>query len=109
MIRDRGAIKWHSAFFMPEHAKMLKQLKEDDKKQKKPQVDEQEFEEIGFIVINSLRNTYPIKLTLWDYGYFYDIIGTVVKVDMIEKIIMVETDLERKYIEIDKITRVKRL
>lgn len=109
MIRDRGAIKWHSAFFMPEHVKMLKQLKEDDKKQQKPQMDEQELEEIGFIVMESLYDTFPIKITLWEYGYFFDIIGIVGKVDTFEKKIMVETDLEKKYIDIEKITRVKKI
>jgi len=30
MIRDRGKLKWQSAFFMPEHVKMLKNLKTED-------------------------------------------------------------------------------
>jgi len=51
MIRDRGKIKWQPAHFMPEHRAMLNRITIDDKKQKKPQLDEHEFEEIGYIVM----------------------------------------------------------
>jgi hypothetical protein len=109
MIHDRGKIKWQGAFFMPEHIKLLKELKEDYSKQKKPIVDEQELEEIGIAVMDSLEHTFPIKLTLWDYGYFFDVTGIVNKVDFIEKKIFVQTDLENKIIDIEKITRAKRI
>jgi hypothetical protein len=108
MIHDRGKMKWQGAFFMPEHIKLLKELKEDGNKQKKPIVDEQEFEEIGIVVMESLSHIFPIKLTLWDYGYFFDVIGIVNKVDFIEKKIFVQTDLENKIIAIEKITLAKR-
>lgn len=106
--RTEVRLNWQGAFFMPEHVKMLKELKNDYLKQNKPLLDEQELEEIGIIVMDSLNHTFPIKFTIWDYGYFFDVIGTVVKVDLIEKKIMVETDLERKYIDVEKITRVTR-
>ncbi|WP_082341254.1 YolD-like family protein [Sporosarcina globispora] len=109
MIRDRGKMKWQSAFFMPEHVKMLKQITFDDKKQKKPLLDEQEFEEIGFIVMDSLNYTIPIKVTIWQEGFFETITGIVAKVDMLMKYILFECDDGRRRISIGEITGVERV
>jgi hypothetical protein len=35
-IRDRGKVKWQGAFFMPEHVKMLGELRTDYYRQAKP-------------------------------------------------------------------------
>ncbi|WP_342025713.1 YolD-like family protein [Cytobacillus pseudoceanisediminis] len=109
MIRDRGKKKWQSAFFMPEHVKMLKQMTNDDKKQKKPQLDEQELEEIGFVVMDSLNYTIPIKVTIWRDGFFHTISGIVDKVDMLMKYILFECDEGKSKIMIEEITGVERV
>lgn len=109
MIRDRGKMKWAGAFFMPEHSKMLKQLKNDYVKQKKPVLDEQELEEIGFIIMDSLNYTLPIQLTVWEEGIFKEHSGIVFKVNLLEKYIIFETDDENLYIFIEFITSVKRI
>lgn len=109
MIRDRGKKKWQSAFFMPEHVKMLKQISYDDKKQKKPQLDEQEFEEIGFIVMESLNYAIPIKVTIWQDGFFQAISGIVAKVDMLMKYMLFDSDGEKRKILIEEITAAERL
>lgn len=44
-LRDRGNIKWQSAMMLPEHVKMLKNLKLDYYRQDKPLVDEYQLEE----------------------------------------------------------------
>lgn len=109
MIRDRGKMKWQGAFFMPEHVKMLKQISYDDKKQKKPQLDEQEFEEIGFVVMDSLNYTIPIKVTIWQDGFFQAVIGVVDKVDILMKYILFDTEDGERKIKIDEITGVERV
>ncbi|MGV3267075.1 YolD-like family protein [Cytobacillus pseudoceanisediminis] len=110
MIRDRGKKKWQSAFFLPEHVKMLKQISYDDyKKQKKPQLDEQEFEEIGFVVMDSLNHTIPIKVTIWKDGFFQSITGIVDKVDMLMKNILFDSDEGKRKIRIEEITAAERL
>lgn len=109
MIRDRGKMKWQSAFFMPEHVKMLKQISYDDKKQKKPQLDEQEFEEIGFIVMESLNYAIPIKVTIWKDGFFQSITGIVDKVDMLMKDILFHSEEGKRKIRIEEITAAERL
>lgn len=109
MIRDRGKMKWQGAFFMPEHVKMLKQISYDDKKQKKPQLDEQKFEEIGFVVMDSLNYTTPIKVTIWQDGFFQAVTGVVDKVDMLMKYILFDTEDGERKIKIDVITGVERV
>ena len=109
MIRDRGKMKWQSAFFMPEHVKMLKQITIDGNKQKKPQLDEQELEEIGFVVMDSLNYTIPIKVTIWRDGFFQPITGIVDKVDMLMKYILLESDEAKRRILIEEITAVERV
>jgi hypothetical protein len=109
MIRDRGKIKWQPAHFMPEHRKMLNQLTIDGKKQKKPQLDEQEFEEIGIIVMDSLNYSLPVKVTIWENGFFHVVVGIVDKVDLLMKYILFECDNEKRRILIEKITAVERI
>jgi hypothetical protein len=70
VIRDRGKVKWQHAFAMPEHTKLLKEFRKDYEKRKMPQLDEQELDEIEFIVMDSLHSDLTIKITLWDYGFF---------------------------------------
>ncbi len=95
--------------FMPEHVKMLKQIAFDDKKQKKPQLDEQELEEIGFVVMDSLNYTLPIKVTIWQDGFFQALTGIVDKVDMLMKYILFESDEGKRIIMIEEITGVERV
>lgn len=109
MIRDRGKKKWQGAFFMPEHVKMLKQITIDGNKQKKPQLDEQELEEIGFVVMDSLNYTIPIKVTIWHDGFFQTITGMVDKVDMLMKYILFDSDEGKRKIMIEEITATERL
>ncbi|TFI47311.1 YolD-like family protein, partial [Diaphorobacter sp. DS2] len=56
--------------FMPEHRKMLNHITNEDKKQKKPLLEEQQFEEIDFIVMESLNYSISIKVTIWHDGFF---------------------------------------
>lgn len=109
MIRDRGKIKWQPAHFMPEQTKMLKDMYSDDRKLKRPQLDEQKYEEIGLIVMDSLHYTLPIKVTIWKDGYFKDHIGIINKVDPLMTYIILETNNNSFRILIDNITAVERI
>lgn len=108
MIRDRGLIKWQG-FFMPEHVGMLKKNNKEDMKIKKPILDEQELEEIGIIVMDSLNYTLPIKVTTWQDGYFKNQSGVVDKVDYLMKFLLLETENDKKQIMIKDITAVERI
>jgi len=108
MIRDRGKLKWQSAFFMPEHVKLLKNLYSNANKQRKPQLDEQEYETIGIIVMESLNYSLPIKVTVWNEGYFEEHIGIVDKVDELMKYLILQTNNNKLHLIIDDIISVER-
>ena len=108
MIRDRGKLKWQSAFFMPEHVKLLKNLYSNANKQRKPQLDEQEYETIGLIVMESLNYTLPVRITIWQHGYLDYHIGIVDKVDQLMKYLVLQTNKDKLRLMIDDIISVER-
>ncbi|MBS4190806.1 YolD-like family protein [Bacillus sp. FJAT-49705] len=91
MIRDRGIKKWQG-FFMPEHIGKLKEYDRNEKKKKKPELDEQELEEIGIMVMDSLNYTLPIKITTWQDCYFKFHEGIISKVDHLMKYMILDTN-----------------
>lgn len=109
MIPDRGKLKWQPALFMPEHRKMLNQLSVDDKKQRKPVLDEQEFEEIGYLFMESLNYSILIRITVWKGGFFEATTGIVDKVDELMKYILFETDNDIRKLFIEDILQAERL
>lgn len=109
MIRDRGRIKWQPASFLPQQFTMLKGIFQDDTKSKKPVLDEQELEEINIIVMESLNYTLPIKVTIWQHGFFTHYQGVVDKVDHLMMYILLETAKGKERIMINDITGVERI
>lgn len=109
MIRDRGIIKFQPAHFMPEHRKLLYKLTVDGNKQSKPELDEQEFEEIGFVVMDSLDSTIPIRITIWQNGFLKSITGIVTKVDLLMKYIVFETGNKQRTLKVEEITAAERV
>ncbi|MEN8699565.1 YolD-like family protein [Bacillus infantis] len=109
MIRDRGKLKWQPAHSMPEHRRMLQQLSFDSKKQNKPVLDEQEFEEIGYIIMDSLNYAILIRITIWKDGFFEAITGIVDKVEELMKYILFETASDIRKLFIEDIIRAESL
>ncbi|CAG9610788.1 YolD-like family protein [Pseudoneobacillus rhizosphaerae] len=92
-IRDRGKMKWQSAFFMPEHVKMLKELRSDYQKINKPIVDESQIDEFEQKLCLALEHKQSITITIWEEGFFRMFIGSVQKLDEWNKTIhLVEED-----------------
>lgn len=89
-IRDRGKLKWQSAFFMPEHVKMLKDLNTDDQKVGKPILDEYQIEEFEQKFCLAMEFSYQIKITTWESGFFKDYKGLLHRLDEIDKVLFLE-------------------
>jgi hypothetical protein len=49
-IRDRDKMKWASAFAMPEHMRLLKEMRTDYYRTKKPQLDTYQFDEFDEVI-----------------------------------------------------------
>ncbi|MGN7183633.1 YolD-like family protein [Cytobacillus kochii] len=109
MIRDRGKMKWQG-FFMTEHTELLKQIPREYEKMKKPQLDEQELEEIQIITMESLNYTLTVKMTIWVDGFTKKYEGIVAKIDHINMYIHLETnELKILKFHIDEVISVERV
>jgi hypothetical protein len=106
-IRDRGKMKWQGAFFMPEHVKMLGDLRTDYYRTAKPQLDEYQLEEFDERICDAMAANQPIKITVWDAGFTTDIIGKIHYVDPITKQIRIEVGGRKfKYVRFEDIISV---
>lgn len=76
MIRDRGTKKW-TAMMLPEHVQSLKDLLIDEKKVKKPEIDEQALEEFELLICEAIESNRPLEFKLFDRGFTETVIGTV--------------------------------
>jgi YolD-like protein len=62
-LRDRGSKKWQSAFFLPEHVKMLKDLRNDYYKSPRPELDKNQIEEMKKFILQSIENQTLLEIT----------------------------------------------
>lgn len=90
-IRDRGKIKWHSAFFMPEHVSMLSDMRREEMKVSKPLLDQYQIEEIEQNILLAMEFTYNVKVCVWDSGFLKEHTGVLHRLDEINKVIYLET------------------
>jgi hypothetical protein len=95
-IRDRGKMKWRSAFFIPEQVKMLRDARRDDLKIEKPLLDEYQIEEFEQNIHLAMEFTYQVIIKVWKDGFFYDYSGTLHRLDEINKLIYLELEDETK-------------
>ncbi|WP_332628876.1 YolD-like family protein [Halalkalibacter flavus] len=106
----RGNLLWESSrMFLPEHKEALLERRMELNKVAKPELDEQELEEIGIIVTDSLKHELDVQITYWQDGMFYELIGIVDRIDWHCKKIKVKAGDEPTYIAIDCLKSVVRL
>jgi hypothetical protein len=91
-IRDRGKIKWQSAFFMPEHVKMLHELKSDYQKTNKPHLDESQIDDFEQKLCMALEFKQAVNITIWEAGFFSMLKGSLRKLDEWNKTIHLEKE-----------------
>jgi hypothetical protein len=90
-IRDRGKVKWQCAFFMPEHVKMLGELRTDYYRQAKPQLDGYQYDEIDDCLSEAMAENKAVKITVWRDGFTTDVIGKVHVVDPLTQQLRIES------------------
>lgn len=77
-LRDRGTIKWTS-MMLPEHVQILKDMWEEDKLDKAPELDEQALEELNTAIMTAFENQQEIHLHMYHNGSFHEYHGFVQK------------------------------
>ncbi|MCF6137690.1 YolD-like family protein [Pseudalkalibacillus berkeleyi] len=68
-IRDRGNIKWTS-MMLPEHVKLLRDWKEEERIWNRPELDEQKLEEMNEIINEAMAHNQTLSFVYFeDYDY----------------------------------------
>lgn len=88
MVHDRGSIKWTS-LMLPEHVELLKSIWNEDKKQTKPILDEQEIEVLNMQLIEAYQEKQRITVTYYKNHQLFTIEGQVIKLDSVHHTILV--------------------
>jgi hypothetical protein len=103
-IKDRGKMKWQGAFFMPEHIKMLGNLRTDYYRTDKPELDVYQVNEFDERICEAMANQLPVKVTVWENGFTRSINGMVHYIDPLTQELRIELkpgEYERvKFVEI---------
>ncbi|MFS0882541.1 YolD-like family protein [Metabacillus niabensis] len=82
MIRDRGTMKW-TAFMMPEHVKSLKDFDLGLNKVQKPELDDNQLEEINTIICEAMEYNKEVVFTYYDKGDIKLYVGQIHFIDNI--------------------------
>lgn len=86
-IRDRGKLKWQSAFFIPEQIKILQNLEVESNKVEKQILDEHQIEQFDQVVCLAMEYTSEVKIKVWEKGFFKVYRGKIHRLDEFNKII----------------------
>jgi hypothetical protein len=84
VIRDRGTIKW-TAMMLPEHVKMLREHQDGLDYGRKPELDEQKYEEFNEIICVAMEENRELKFKYYQKGKIAELTGHVHYVDEIKK------------------------
>ncbi|QPC46774.1 YolD-like family protein [Mangrovibacillus cuniculi] len=106
MIRDRGRIKWTS-MMLPEHVKILREQQMRQNEQKQPELDMHMWEELNERLQEALDGQQLVTLTYFEGGYFQEVIGVVRKVDMLQRVLMLEGKTETRKVSMEKVTNLE--
>ncbi|WP_175638333.1 YolD-like family protein [Metabacillus schmidteae] len=106
-IRDRGKLKWQSAFFMPEHVKMLQDLKRDDQKVGRPILDEYQIVEFEQKICLAMEFSYQVKVKTWEKGFFKCYTGLLHRLDEINKTLIIEQEEQFIYLRFSYIVGIE--
>jgi hypothetical protein len=107
MIRDRGNIKWTS-MMLPEHVKLLRDWAKEDKYESKPELDEQQLEQMNDVICESMSYGTELSITYFEQTRHHTVRGIVHYIDDIHKKLRVVTSRGEIYhISIFNITKVE--
>ena len=106
-IKDRGTMKWNTAFFMPEHISMLRDLNKDYYRQPKPILDQYQLEEFNEKICFAMEYNMDVKVTIWLDGFEEEYKGKIRHLDEIyKKVRLREKNGDFKMIQFDEITNI---
>ncbi|WP_445487307.1 YolD-like family protein [Niallia sp. 03133] len=83
MIRDRGTKKW-TAMMLPEHVAAVKEALANEKKIKKPILDESQIQEMEILLLEGMEYNLILQYDIYKNGAIKNIFGRTVYIDYIK-------------------------
>lgn len=111
----RGNLLWEGMRMMlPEHKERLIQQEKDDwKVELHGPLDDDQWHEIGLIVMDALKHALPVSIKYWEDGFYIEIECYIYKVDHENKRVRIEhgpdDDSTREWIDMRVIYDVQRI
>ncbi|WP_411347190.1 YolD-like family protein [Paenibacillus sp. WLX2291] len=84
--QDRGNKKW-SAMLLPEHRDRLRQMAEDERKVKRPSLDDDQWQELNHQLQTCLTGQYQVRIVYFERQAWVEAIGSIKKCDMLERLL----------------------
>lgn len=81
-----------SRIILPEHREMIRRQDEEEKKQPKPELDEQQEEVISTSIMESLFEKRTVRITYYSDGHIYAMVGVVRDWDMYTQTLRVQDE-----------------
>ncbi|WP_128747506.1 YolD-like family protein [Lederbergia galactosidilytica] len=82
MLTAGHNLMWESSRMMlPEHVECILDWRKSLDEEKKPIIDEQQWEEFGQTIQEAIANNQRVKFTIWKDGFFEDVKGWVHNID----------------------------
>ncbi|WYP28173.1 YolD-like family protein [Alkalihalobacillus sp. FSL W8-0930] len=99
----RGNLTWEgSRMMLPEHKERIRLSNERDFRVEKHELDPDELERIGQVVMDSLHYTKWVKVTYWEQWAYHEAIGIIAQVSKDQKQVKLELENgEVMYITVD--------
>jgi hypothetical protein len=97
VIRDRGTIKW-TAMMLPEHVKLLREHQDGLDYGRKPELDEQKYEEFNETICVAMEENRKLKFMYFQNGREKELTGHVHYVDEIKKELRVVDEADMMHI-----------
>ena len=106
MNRDRGLKKWTS-MMLPEHMKLLRDWKNEDIREQRPEVDEWLLQEYAEHIGRAWESHGLLRLRCWCDGRRYTYEGVILDVNTFKRsLILEETNGYKQYIDVGDIYEV---
>ncbi|MGJ9383019.1 hypothetical protein CR203_18000 [Salipaludibacillus neizhouensis] len=78
----RGNLMWEgSRMMLPEHIQALRNRNREVTKDPKPNLNDYELTELGFVAMESLNYTIDVRIIYWNNGYDTEISGVIDHID----------------------------
>jgi stalled ribosome alternative rescue factor ArfA len=87
---SRGMVKWNAFNALVDQGERLARLRVDRQRQPKPQLSQQQKEELDSLLQEAWSTKAPVCITYYHEGFFQDIRGLITKVQPTERTISID-------------------